>query len=303
MRGPGAKLLLFILVVINAVLIAEAVRHHHDAGQTAALQTATQPTPSTVTPGSDDLPRLTVDAENARSTYTTVGHQVVAWDEDHAWVASVGCDVAAKLSATTDGVKWSIVQLPLPRLLTLDMTGPRAGWIVGSNIACQQPERYRTSNAGRTWTREAGLGQPWLATTIGIRLPSGALSTPCSRTHAQVRALSAPDTLHAIVICTTGVFRTANGGASWSPAGKVARGQVDGVVLDARGRGALFMTATKGCNGSRVFPTSNGGRTWSAGECLFASPPLIAGIGPSGGGLLITTAGVYQTHDDGATWT
>jgi photosystem II stability/assembly factor-like uncharacterized protein len=97
-----------------------------------------------------------------------------------------------------------------------------------------------------------------------------------------------------------GLFRTADGGASWFQAssGKVI-GSALAVAVDPRDRGHLLLGTDSGLLGSR-----NGGRDWE----LLATTDLIAGavlavaVDYTGGTLFAATASTLVASDNGARW-
>jgi photosystem II stability/assembly factor-like uncharacterized protein len=288
-----------LLVIANVILISVALLHHPTA--------AKQPVPvATNASHKSGPPRHSLTRVSSKSiSAVSVAQPALAsaWTNLRAWHAVRGCGATGNLVVTRDGgVTWSSVPLPAPHILAIKLTGPQAGWVVGADSSCHAA-KYITTNGGRTWKTAATLGSSWVQIPTGVRRPNGSVSTPCRRSAPSPVILEAASAKRALAICSTGVYRTADGGAAWLPAGRVPKGRAAGAVLASNGHGALFLTKVPGCRGAQVVSTTDGGRSWTDGPCLLvAVPPLLGGIGPKGGGVLLSPGGVYTTTDYGAHW-
>jgi photosystem II stability/assembly factor-like uncharacterized protein len=149
---------------------------------------------------------------------------------------------------------------------------------------------FRTADAGVTWTAMSGAPQCCVSTL---------LIDP--QNPATIYAMSG----------ASGIFRSADGGASWSAANsglpvddKGSYG-ITSLAMDPRDPNTLY--AGIGRAGGGVFKTTNAAASWT-----FASPGLPDGavvalaLDPQNRGTIYAstrTSGVFQSTDDGATWT
>ncbi|MEO8672465.1 MAG: hypothetical protein ABI411_14200 [Tahibacter sp.] len=117
-----------------------------------------------------------------------------------------------------------------------------------------------------------------------------------------------------------GVFRSADGGASWTqrssglplvPGSSVTAHNIVALVAHPRRSGVLWASAQLGTGDSQIYTTLNGGQSWSAAgaaltQCIVnelavdsAAPQILYAVGTAQQG---TEGCVYRSEDSGATW-
>ena len=220
-----------------------------------------------------------------------------------AWRAAYGCSVAGNLATTINGgSKWTKLTQPAPHILRVTMTSTMGGWVIGANADCT-PTYYSTANGGQTWTTSASLSGIWVATSSGVHTPAGMTATPCGTTNELPLSLAVDSSSTAVVVCSTGIFRTVNSGKVWKPTGQVPSGRPVSAALNATGDGVLLMSKATGCAGIRVATTTTAGLHWKSGSCLSGlSAASYAALTSSGSGLISDGHAAYQTSDSGVTW-
>jgi hypothetical protein len=300
----GVVVLVLVLTLGDAVLVAAALHRSHRADPAAAVTfvapTPTQPTvsatpsiPATQPPTQQSGAQIVAVTDGANRLFT-------ASSSTTAWRAHGGCSGPPSLSRSTDGARtWSALTAPAPHLLRIDLTGANTGWVIGVNAKCGSPTYYGTVDGGTTWAASPTLGHVWLPLHTGVRAPSGATTSPCDQ-HAAPRALAPSGTKAALAICPTGVMRTTDAGAHWTPVGQVPAGRSVIAALGGHGAGVLLLTGAPHCDGLRVLTTADVGATWTTGNCLAeAIEPASAAIAADGSGLLISAGRAYTTTDAG----
>lgn len=306
----GARVVVTVLVLVNGVLIAVAVKQH-DAKPSAAPPQVVIQTPPTTSPTTSqsgtpspltDAELLTARAGNVDAA-STFEEPLFTSHGKTAWRALFGCKTSPALSVLTPGaLDWVKLTQPDYFLLRIQMTGAKTGWAVGANYTCTLPRYYTTTDGGKTW-KQGPLGHLWYATPAGIESPSGTPSTPCGKKTLEPISFAPGNKETALIVCRHGVLRTTDGGASWHSAGKVTTGRAAAVALTPSGRGVLLMAEQPGCQGALVLTTSNAGRRWQVGQCLLvAVPPFGLSLNEDGSGTVYSFAGEYETTDFGATW-
>ena len=180
---------------------------------------------------------------------------------------------------------------------------PRGDFATGDGI-------YKTTDAGKTW-HYAGLRDTHTTTALAIdpRDPNVAYASSLGHVFA-------PN-------AERGVFKTTDGGATWSKVLFVDDNTgSDGVVMDARNPNVLYASMwqasrkpwnfTSGGPGSGLYKTSDGGAHWSK---ISDNPGFAQGVlGKIGVSVSATdprsvyaivqaqSGGVFHSNDGGATW-
>jgi photosystem II stability/assembly factor-like uncharacterized protein len=168
--------------------------------------------------------------------------------------------------------------------VTFDPAAPGTLYVLRSGIGFQ-----KSTDGGASWTT-LSAGLPAAGFLANLELDPGASDTLYIRT---VDPAAAPDP------GVASVYRSDDGGATWTAA---AAGLAGRRVLDlavARAAPALYATTADG-----VFRSQDRGRSWTgpvpgtAGALVVAAPPSPAGIVYAGA----TLRGVLKSFDRGATW-
>jgi photosystem II stability/assembly factor-like uncharacterized protein len=223
------------------------------------------------------------------------------------WRAHAGCRVPARLAATADGGRtWHRMSAPVAHVLRIDMTGPGAGWLVGSggDAGCV-PVLYSTTDGGSIWSASTGLGQAWVPLGSKLRLPSGTTTAPCGSSKRSLQIAPADITV-ALVVCADQVLATSDGGLTWMPTAAFPDGgRPVAAALEAGGggRGVALVVGAAGCETVEAVPTDDAGETWTSGTCLpHVQAPASIAIDAMGAGLVLSPSGLMRTTDGGRSW-
>jgi hypothetical protein len=132
-------------------------------------------------------------------------------------------------------------------------------------------------------------GSTWAAVSAGL-------------TDARVHAIAVDPSTASIVYLgtrTAGVFKSTNGGASWSPTA-MKNGFVTALAVDP----VTPATVYAGTDSSGFFKSTDGGTTWAANNALEASSIHSIVIDPvtSTNLYAATSTGVYKSPNGGSTW-
>jgi len=298
------RLAVIVLLALNVGLVGYALARYLSSDEPRAVPRSTPTATATKHHHTKNPLRLSTKAGSIRAEKLSVPLLFSAGSTTEAWRATGGCATPADLAVTKDaGVTWQPLRQPAPRILAVQVTGKRSGRVLGADETCTIAKTYTTTDGGFRWHAAPGFHRSWVASPFGVRSAQGVVSKPCRKTSPTPVFLSAGTDRLAVVVCRVGVFRTANGGHSWTPTAKLPAGRAAALAMSRSGRGALFLTQSPLCQGMRVMDTANAGRTWSVGPCLrAAAPPAFASMSAQGSGLLTTASGTYQTTDYGRSW-
>ena len=190
------------------------------------------------------------------------------------------------LHTADDGASW---QLRLTTrgdstLTEVRFADPSSGWAVATMPRSDVVLFYRTSNGGQSWTELSP--PPDYGTPFAALVPQG------GERAILMRSIPGID----IVPVATFVWRTVDGGASWSGPFTVA-----GAVLTD----ATFTSAEQGCAVGRelwVWRTTDGGASWAKVHTAPAGSfsPRITHVGSNM--WVFNDGGVLHSSDGGASW-
>jgi len=264
---------------------------------------------------------------------------VTARSASRAWAGGHRCETPTILATGNGGATWNVVADTTGTIIaasSLSFVSSTIGW-VSARTMCGVSQLMRSTDGGRTWTRQsspagdAGLqaigaadaSHAWAAGTAGALFGGpgeiaatangGSLWTNESVPLAnQYIAVSPIDSSHAAVagyfctpggVCTGGVATTADGGVSWSAhASPVSLPAAMAFVSPAAG----WLGGGGGCHAGGCAPelakTSDGGATWQS-----ESVPLsgeVAGISFPDAlhGWAVSGNGIVSTSDGGGSW-
>jgi len=157
----------------------------------------------------------------------------------------------------------------------------------------------KTTDGGSTWT------------TINSGLPKGVIQTPAFSRQGQplfplaptepVQALAIdpvnPDTLYGGT--TRGVFKTTNGGLSWTGSGLITQ-SVYTLAIDPANSSTIYV----GTQDGGVFKSTDGGQSWSSSGSPSAPVQALAidPINPSTIYAATSGGGVFKSTDGGESW-
>lgn len=228
---------------------------------------------------------------------------ISAVDASTAFLARYGCKGSPDLRSTTDGgATTTALTSPAPHLLRVVATDLQNLWVIGADAKCH-PTYYATTDGGQTWGAADSLGEVWIALPAGVHTPKGKVAKPCGTKAPGPVALSPAGSKNAFVVCSQGVQRTSNGGRTWRALSGLPAGQVTDASLATGGKAVVAIHGADGCSGLLLVATANGGRRWTAGQCLkdLKAGTAIA-ITDSGAGLAVGSGASYATSDAGKTW-
>ncbi|MCO5171198.1 MAG: YCF48-related protein [Planctomycetes bacterium] len=113
------------------------------------------------------------------------------------------------------------------------------------------------------------------------------------------------DALVAYAVANGGVFRTTDGGLSWTRL--PAPGGLSGLALDPQDPQRLYVTSPGA--GNQVFRSTDGGQTWSPSTTGASGPVGAPRVHPTDGQIVLVGSGgfvpgdgVFRSTDGGATW-
>ncbi|MHB1980508.1 MAG: WD40/YVTN/BNR-like repeat-containing protein [Sulfobacillus sp.] len=262
---------------------------------------------------------------------------------------------ATILFTANGGSTWSSVSRAHQMVLALHFSTPLLGWVAvetgcPANGACQRSAIQRTTDGGKTWStvyttagmpaassppewthfRFFSFGGQTYALAFGNLLVSAnggltwkAISLPGTYLPADASFTSAPDgwvvaslACASTQSCPLKIFRTTNGGASWTAVtnlGSFGRQAAMGSTLFfVNSQDGWVVTQHSGYNGL-VRYTTDGGASWQQepvglttqnaqlGLLTFTSPAV--GWLPVAGGAMPSASGLDVTTDGGRTWT
>lgn len=163
----------------------------------------------------------------------------------------------AVILATTDGgAHWATQTAPLPaadaELTDVVFADATHGWAVGAILGDEGTNAsviLATTNGGATWTRQLTYHPPVLENQPG----------------AVLTAIACSDARHLVAVGTDDsgceVFRTANGGATWTGLSRAAKASLGFFDLSD----VVLASATRGwaVGDGTIAETTNGGATWT----------------------------------------
>jgi photosystem II stability/assembly factor-like uncharacterized protein len=208
-----------------------------------------------------------------------------------------------------DGRDWTTLKVPAASILRVRSTSATSFWLVGTNSACV-PQLYRTADAGKTWSVEAGTNNAWHPLPVPasgvvptqLHAPTGNVALPCAKGVGLVD-LAGITLSDAVVLCADGtVFATADGGATWRARTAVpssgALAAVSPTTLWVASAGPVA-----GCAGVQVSRSTDGGATWRVAGCAVGAQAGAVGLAFAGtDGMLWDGPAVWTSRNGGSTW-
>jgi photosystem II stability/assembly factor-like uncharacterized protein len=309
-RGAAMNVLLALAVAADCLLVVAAI-HHTRSGSTSIQAAADVGLDLGVPTTEPSSPSATNDAavepvSGAPSPASGIAPSLLsASSAIDGWRAEPGCGRAPHLAATTDGGKtWHRLKSPAAHILRIDMTGAAAGWLVGADSTCT-PSFFSTADGGATWAPSAGLGQAWVVIGNRVRVPDGAIGSPCGK-GATAESITAASVTAALLVCSSRLLETTDGGVTWKPVAAYPDGGVAAaaaLVPGSAGRGVALLTGATGCAGLSVLRTANTGKRWQAGPCLTAlQAPAAVSLAVDGSGYALAGNASAETTNAGTSW-
>lgn len=199
----------------------------------------------------------------------------------------------AMLRSSDDGANWDYIEPPSMAGDLSPFVGPFA--LSPSNPSVLYAGRsrvYKTTNEGNTWSATGG----------GSPLSAG------NAVHSLAVCATGPDTAYAAtapIVSAARVFRTRNGGASWTDVtGSLPDRYPSDLAVDPNDGDRVFV-AFSGFGTSHAFRSENGGATWTdIGGGLPDVPTSAIEVDPDHPEVIYlgNDIGVYLSLDGGGTW-
>ena len=266
---------------------------------------------------SDDL------ADNFFRRGTSISHQIltVAVDTEQPWIVYVGTLFGGVYKSATNAIQWAQTNegMETPIVFSLAIDPSSASTIYAGSLDAV----YKSSNAGETWSKVAGMLPPGAVTDIRVdRVNPHILyaavadrgvfkSTDAGEHWAALREGSPFLGSVPIVLSTVspsvvfagtvggGVHKSLDAGVTWSPSNDGLSLFVKDIVIDQNNPDIMYAASIA----DGVFKTIDGGENWTsiglAGQVVYnitldpaSSNTLYAG----------TPTGVVRTTDGGLTW-
>ncbi len=283
-------------------------------------------TPSDPVDGPGEVRTVVIDPQTPTTLYATTsaglfrstdsgGHWSAANDGSPVHALAIdplnpatlyAAQVGGVFKSTDGGASWSEVNEGLTstsiRTLVIDPQTPSTLYALTSSIGV-----FKSTDGAETWS-EARAGLPsdpyfdlWPILSLAI--------DP-----------QAPDTLYAGVnsclhglgcIPGAGVYKTTDGGVSWSPTGDMAKPYVRALAIDPLSPSTLYASVPGDVlepMQNWVFKSTDGGATWSGsndgfGPGIRAAPALAVDTRTTPATVYLgTSAGVYESTDGGVHW-
>jgi hypothetical protein len=292
----SGRVVVALLVVVNALLIAGAVHYRH--GKPTPVAAATfSPRPHATATTRPPAPAVKAASKSPAPLLSQA-------DTNYVLQATAGCHTTAQLGVTTNnGLTTIPLTAPAAHVLEISTQTTKHAWLVGADARCH-PTYYSTTDGGLTWSAASSLGHIWVPLGNGVRSPSGSVTKPCGSKSAEPIAFASANARKAIVICRVGVFRTTTAGRHWLPVTSLPAGRPVNLELSSDGHGTMLLNGLGDCPGLRVAQTSDLGGRWASGDCLNnVQAPAAVSVDSHGDGLVAGAGQQYRSSDSGRNWT
>ena len=221
---------------------------------------------------------------------TTIAH-----DPTNAAVAYLGAAEGGVWKTTDSGATWApIFTGPTQAIgaIAVDPTNSQTIW-VGTGEANNNVDSYlgvgifRSTNAGTSWAKVGG------STFANCHISDIVVSPTDS--NVVIVSVSNSGRYADQVTCSNGVWRTGNGGSSWS------RRLLNADTYDLANKPGSGSVYYAGVSGSGVWRSTDGGVTWAKASTGLPTSNVgrIAAIGNASN---LNTLGTFTSTDDGSRW-
>jgi hypothetical protein len=297
---------LAVLVVLDVVLVAAALRSTHTSGiDTRPVSSAS----ASAAPVRRSSTQTVTASGRATGTATVSPLQtmLVAVDNQRAWRVGVGSCAAggANLATTADGgMTWAVGAVHLPAIVRVQPADGRAAFVVGADVNCTA-ELKTTTDGGGTWVSADTVGSMWFRDPKdprAVRAPGLSTSHPCGN-GAVLDLAVVLSTDSARVLCADGLVRSSTDtGSTWTDVGTVTGAVALAVAPANSAQTFVARVDVPGCTGIQILRVGQSVAT----SCIRAAMPKDAGhIALSlikGGGWLAVGDSTMRSTDDLVTW-
>jgi len=282
--------------------------------------------PATIYAGTDAGVFKTTDAGanwsvvNAGLQFTLYGHlpvSILAVDPQSSAVYVVDAGWQDLFKSTDGGASWAGTLAREPsglvvrgarlntNALAIDPRNPRTLYVAGSYIQSGQP------SGGTGVIKSTDGGTSWNVMSSGLPSPSssnfGVVFTSLAIDPQNTGTVYAGNLVQGLSVRGDGLFKTTNGGASWTSAGLAGYSRVDVLAVDPRSQGTLYARATVFGQTAPIgwlFKTTNGGASWTEVDSGLTGYINALAIDPQNPSTLYagSGSGVFRSTDGGSTW-
>jgi len=210
------------------------------------------------------------------------------------------------LKTTDGGTTWQLANSGLPpgiHILAIDPTNP--GTIYAGLEANGQPAIFKTTDAGANWKPAFSGLESSVQEVESIAIDPHDSGTIYAGTMACFQSSGAPGFVPGgeNLCFRPGVFKSVNGGASWTsvsdglPWDSEGYGTIAALAIDPRNSDTIYAASRRG-----VFRTTNAGASWTRLSIVLAGTTLIVDPQNSNTIYLSSWNGIYTSIDAGASW-
>ena len=290
------------MVVVDAVLVAMAVRHVRGGSPDLTDVVATPLPTSTSQEGPAGRP-------TTRPTPTQYAARVLVDIGSGDAVARARTGTCGKGGGTVElsrdgGETFARTSVPGARvILRVAASNVDRTTVIATDAKCGTLSTYQTTNGGGTWSQEEDAGS-WhrvAKAAASLHAPEGDVEVPCAG-GGVVTGFSTLTNSQVFALCAKGtVLATSDAGDSWEQRGTAA-GADDLDFVDSQ-TGLAAAVGDRSCAGVAILRTVDGGVTWTRHACVKSEQPGLPDISADGArAYLAQGAAVWFSADGGASW-
>ncbi|MGW5363707.1 WD40/YVTN/BNR-like repeat-containing protein [Actinopolymorpha pittospori] len=176
--------------------------------------------------------------------------------------------------------------------------------VIAADAKCGALSTYQTTNGGGTWNQSDGTVGSWhrvAKAAASLHAPEGDVEVPCAG-GGVVTGFSTLTNTQGFALCAKGtVLATSDAGESWEQRGTAA-GADDLDFVDSK-TGLAAAVGDRSCAGVAILRTVDGGQTWTRRACVKSAQSALPDISADASrAYLAQGATVWFSADGGATW-
>jgi hypothetical protein len=290
---------LAVLVVMDVVLVAAALRSTHASGiNTSPLSSASV---SNAVPGSPS------SNQTAAASVAPLQIMLRAVDNQRAWRVGAGsCSAGgATVARTADGGRtWVPDKTHLRRVVRVRPLVGQTAFVIGTAASCRA-ELRTTSDGGATWAPADYLGTLWFRDPRDqsvVWAPGPFISQPCGRGVVLDLAVDLSND-SARVLCADGLVRSSpDTASSWTDVGRVTGAVALAVQPADQAQTFVARVDVPGCAGVQIVRVGQRVATSCVRTAVPVDPGHIALSLVSGGGWLAVGNTTMRSSDGLVTW-
>lgn len=291
------------MVVVDAVLVAMAVRHVR-GGSPDLTDVVATPLPTSTSrevPPGRPTGRPTPTQNTARVLVDIGGGEAVA----RARTGTCGKGGGTVELSRDGGQTFARTSVPGARvILRVATSDVDSTTVIAADASCRTLSTYQTTNGGGTWNQSDGSEGTWhrvAKAAASLHAPEGDVEVPCAG-GGVVTGFSTLTNRQVFALCAKGtVLATSDAGGSWEQRGTAA-GADDLDFVDSQ-TGLAAAVGDRSCAGVAILRTVDGGETWTRRACVKTKQPGLPDISADGDrAYLAQGAAVWFSADGGASW-